>query len=286
MKFLDVKTDIAFKKVFGAEESKGILISFLNAMIKFADGSRITDLTIVDSDRIPLLKGMKDSYITAKAVLSNQARIIVEVQVLFEGDLEKDVLHNAAKNCSTQLKKAGTYPGSEAVIALTITDFIIFKEIGPATTFFKLEDKETLIDYDHDVELIFAELPKSKKSVYELTTIADKWLFFIQNAGNLEHVPRTITVPEIQKAFDIANIAALNEEEYEIQFKGKDFIHIQKSAFEKAKEDNFKKGFARGRIEAINEIAGKMLSKELEIALISDVTGLSETVILKLRCET
>ena len=63
MQFLDVKTDFAFKKVFGSEQSKQILIDFLNAIIDFEDESKIIDLTIVDPYKIPLIKRMKDSYV-------------------------------------------------------------------------------------------------------------------------------------------------------------------------------------------------------------------------------
>ncbi|MBE0470554.1 MAG: PD-(D/E)XK nuclease family transposase, partial [Methyloprofundus sp.] len=58
MKFLDVKTDFAFKKVFGSADSKDLLISFLNAVIEFDSKQIITDLTIVDPYNIPMLKGM------------------------------------------------------------------------------------------------------------------------------------------------------------------------------------------------------------------------------------
>ena len=43
MQFLDVKTDYAFKKVFGSEESKDILISFLNAIIYSESEVKIKD---------------------------------------------------------------------------------------------------------------------------------------------------------------------------------------------------------------------------------------------------
>jgi len=75
MQFLDVKTDFAFKKVFGSDHSKTILIDFLNAVIDF-DRAAITDLTIVDPYQIPLLKGMKDSYVDVKAILSNKTKVI------------------------------------------------------------------------------------------------------------------------------------------------------------------------------------------------------------------
>lgn len=78
MRFLDVRTDFAFKKVFGSEQSKHVLISFLNALIDFGE-KQVVDLTIVDPYQIPLLKGMKDSYVDVKAVLSDQTKVIVEM---------------------------------------------------------------------------------------------------------------------------------------------------------------------------------------------------------------
>jgi predicted transposase/invertase (TIGR01784 family) len=73
MQFLDIKTDFAFKKVFGSEESKDVLISFLNAIITFDQHETIVDLSIADPYQIPLIKGMKDSYVDIKALLSNGA---------------------------------------------------------------------------------------------------------------------------------------------------------------------------------------------------------------------
>ncbi len=69
MNFLDVKTDFAFKKVFGSADSKDILLIFLNAVIEFPQQQKIKDLTIVDPYSIPMLKGMKDTYVDVKAVL-------------------------------------------------------------------------------------------------------------------------------------------------------------------------------------------------------------------------
>ncbi|MFH1096897.1 MAG: Rpn family recombination-promoting nuclease/putative transposase, partial [Candidatus Desantisbacteria bacterium] len=103
MEFLDVKTDFAFKKVFGSKESKGILISFLNAIIDFEQGEKIIDLTIVDPYQMPLLKGMKDSFVDVKANLSNHKNVIIEMQVLNVEGFEKRVLYNAAKEYSSQL---------------------------------------------------------------------------------------------------------------------------------------------------------------------------------------
>jgi len=78
MKFLDVKTDYAFKKVFGSENSVPVLMSFLNAILDFKNDSIITDLTITDPYQIPLLRGMKDTFVDVKATLDNGKKVIID----------------------------------------------------------------------------------------------------------------------------------------------------------------------------------------------------------------
>jgi predicted transposase/invertase (TIGR01784 family) len=126
MKFLDVKTDFAFKKVFGSNESKDLLINFLNSVISFEDGNKIQSLTIVDPYNIPMLKGMKDTFVDVKAVLDNGHHVIIEMQVLNHEGFEKRILYNAAKKYSAQLKKGEAFHALNPVIALTITDFELF----------------------------------------------------------------------------------------------------------------------------------------------------------------
>jgi len=104
MNFLDVKTDFAFKKVFGSEQSKDILISFLNAVDLFDGKHKITSLTIVDPYNIPLLKGMKDTFVDVKAALDDGSHVIIEMQVLSTEGFEKRVLYNAAKKYASQLR--------------------------------------------------------------------------------------------------------------------------------------------------------------------------------------
>ena len=93
MKFLDIKTDFAFKKVFGSADSKDLLISFLNATIDFENNRKIEDLKIVDPYNIPMLKGMKDTFVDVKAELDDGSRVIIEMQVLNHEGFEKRVLY-------------------------------------------------------------------------------------------------------------------------------------------------------------------------------------------------
>ncbi|WLE98381.1 MAG: Rpn family recombination-promoting nuclease/putative transposase [Candidatus Electrothrix communis] len=262
MQFLDVKTDFAFKKVFGSEHSKNILINFLNAIIDF-ENAKVTDLTIVDPYQIPLLKGMKDSYVDVKAVLSNQTKVIIEMQVLNVEGFEKRVLYNAAKLYSNQLKRAQQYTGLEPIIALTITDFPMFEEFDKVISYWNVREKDTLLKYSDDIELIFVELPKFTKREDELTTITEKWLYFIKHAGELDFIPVTFTEPLLQEAFNMANTAGLPEEELELQSKRRDFIYFQKGAVEK------------GRKDEKMMIARRSLEQGLEVQVVAAITGLS-----------
>ncbi|WPD24208.1 MAG: Rpn family recombination-promoting nuclease/putative transposase [Candidatus Electrothrix scaldis] len=282
MRFLDVRTDFAFKKVFGSERSKNVLISFLNAIIDFGE-EQVTDLTIVDPYQIPLLKGMKDSYVDVKAVLSNNKKVIVEMQVLNVEGFEKRVLYNAAKLYSTQLKKSGKYTTLEPIIALTITDFEMFPEFAKAISYWTLREREVLLQYSNDIELIFAELPKFTKTEEELTDIADKWLYFVKHAGDLEFVPESFTEPQLLEAFEIANTAGLSEEELDIQFKRQDFIAMQQGAVEKAVQSGLERGIQQG-VELGNiATARNMLRDQMPIETICKYTGLEREVVEQLR---
>lgn len=251
MKFLDIRTDFAFKKVFGSEDSKDILLSFLNALIDFAGGRRITDLTIVDPYNIPMLKGMKDTFVDVKAQLNDGSRVIIEMQVLSHEGFEKRILYNAAKNYSTQLNQGEAFNLLNPVIALTLTDFVLFPE-QPLINSFKLLEKERFIEYSGDIELLFVELPKFTKTELELANIQDKWLYFIKNAGRLDYVPKNME-RELEKAFIMANEGNLSREELDLQHRKRDFIMIQKASVEQGVKQGIAQGIEQGIKQGIEQ---------------------------------
>lgn len=255
MRFLDVKTDFAFKKVFGSEQSKHILISFLNALLDYQGGDTITDLTIIDPYQAPKILGMKDTYVDVKAVCANGSTVIIEMQVLNVEGFEKRILYNAAKTYSAQLGKGEKYHLLNPVIALTLTDFVMFPDQPEVFSHFRLLEKQTLAQYSGDLGLVFIELPKFTKELQELTNISDKWVYFVKNAGNLDYVPDTLQAdPCIVDAFGIANQAGLTEEELEAQERRFDFLRVQRAFQDQLKE----------AVEQRQLTEEKLLKKELE----------------------
>jgi predicted transposase/invertase (TIGR01784 family) len=290
MKFLDIKTDFALKKVFGSEDSEDILIDFLNSIIRFENNHKIRNLAIVDPYNIPMLKGMKDTYVDVKAELDDNSHLIIEMQVLNHEGFEKRILYNAAKKYSAQLKKGEDYHLLNPVIALTIADFSLFPEQPDLISQYKLLEKQRLTEYSDDIELIFIELPKFTKAEHELQSIQDKWLYFIKNAGSLEFVPKNSN-KEIEKAYQIANEANFSEEELELQHRKRDWVYIQKSSIELASkagreeglqeglekgiEQGMEKGVEQGRDEVTRKIVLNLTKEKVPIAVIKTVTGLT-----------
>lgn len=273
MKFLDVKTDYAFKKVFGSKNSKSILISFLNAVIDFPENRKIESLEIVDPYNIPMIKGMKDTFLDVKAILDNDTDVIIEMQVLNVEGFEQRVLYNAAKKYSHQLSKGDNYKLLNPIIALTIVNFEMFPQFEKVISNFIMMEKEKFVKYSDDVELIFIELTKFKKTLEELENITDEWIYFIKNAEDLTLVPENVD-DKIKDALNIVNEAGLSIEELELQHKRKDFIMLQKGSITKAEKDAKNK---RSQEIAIN------LLDVLDNETISIKTGLDILEVEKLR---
>ncbi|MDD5037693.1 MAG: Rpn family recombination-promoting nuclease/putative transposase [Methylococcaceae bacterium] len=259
MRFLDVRTDFAFKKVFDSEESKPLLIDFLNAVLEYPPERAIQELTIVDPYPIPLIKGMKDTYVDVKARLADGRRVIIEMQVLNVQGFEQRILYNAAKAYSLQLQKGEDYGLLNPVIALTLTDFILF-DTTELTSRFKLLEKKQLIEYGDDIELIFIELPKFTLNESDLETARDRWLYFVKHAGSLEFIPDSLArEPHIHQAFDIANLAGMSEAELEAQEKRFDFIRLQRGSIDKARQE----GREEGREEGLQQGEALLLKRLL-----------------------
>ena len=281
MRFINPKIEFAFKKIFGGNESKPILISFLNAMIY--DGNRtITDLEIIDPYLASRVQYLKDSYLDVKARLAGGATVIIQMQVLNVESFAKRVVYNTAKTYSTQLIRGEGYFKLKPVIALTITDFEMFDNDREVISHFVFKEKKRLFDYvDPEIELIFIELPKFNKQLDQLETLTDKWVYFMKNAPSLEVIPSTMeTVSEIQQAFAIANETNLNPEELADLEARERYILDQQGILRKGIEE----ALAQGMREKALEIARQLL-KILDNQTISQTTGLSIEDIQNLREE-
>ena len=249
MKFLNPKTDFAFKKIFGSEESQDILLSFLNALLGLETPYRLIEVTILDPYLAPKIRGMKDSYLDVRAKDERGKSYIIEMQVLNVAGFEKRILYNACKAYAGQLGAGDNYHLLTDVIAITITDFIMFPEMEAISNRFKLRADAGDV-YNDDLELIFAELPKFNKTEEELETVLDHWYYFLKHADDLDAIPGSLnTEKPIAHAFELANKAALTPEELDDQERREIFIQDQRGAIQLAKQRSREEGLEEGREE-------------------------------------
>ncbi|GET42548.1 hypothetical protein MiSe_73660 [Microseira wollei NIES-4236] len=279
--FINPKTDYAFKKIFGSSESKDILISFLNAMI-YEGNPTIEDLEIINPNLPPRIVGLKDTYLDVKAKLKDGTLVIIEMQVLNVQSFGKQVLYNAAKTYAFQLQAGEGYRMLKPVIALTIADFEMFEDSDRLISRFVYKEESTNLKYsDNEIDLVFVELPKFTKQEHQLETLTDKWIYFIKYARSLTSVPETIDqIPEIHRAFEIANQANLTREELEDLERREMFIYDQQGAIIKAAQE----GREEGMREKAIAIARQLLDR-LDDETISQTTGLSLEEVRRLRSQ-
>jgi predicted transposase/invertase (TIGR01784 family) len=287
MIFINPKTDYAFKKIFGSSESKDILISFLNALI-YEGNSIIEDLEIINPNLPPRVQGLKDTYLDVKARLKDGTLVIIEMQVLNVLSFGKRVLYNAAKTYSFQLQATEGYRMLKPVIALTITDFEMFPNYDRAISRFIYKEQNTNLVYsENEIELVFIELPKFNKELDQLETLTDKWIYFMKYARTLTSVPETMDrVPEIHRAFEIANQVNLTPEEMEDLEKRELFIYDQQGAIALGREEGREQGRQEGRQEGMREKAiaiARQLLDRFDDETISQIAELSLEEVQNLR---
>ncbi len=277
--FINPKTDFAFKKIFGSEQSHGILVSFLNGIL-YAGESTIEDLEILNPYQAPRIRGVKDTYLDVKAKLQGGQTVIIEMQVLNIEGFEKRILYNAAKAYSIQLNQGDQYKLLNPVIALTITDFTMFSEFEAVISRFVLKEKDYLVDYPScDLELVFVELPKFKQTLEQINTLTEKWMYFLQHTRELEAIPERMgNVAAIRQAFEVANQANLNRDELEELEHQSIFIQDQRNAISLAN----KQGREEGAFSMQKIIATNLLSTMGNVE-IANLTGLTIEDIKALR---
>ena len=253
MKFINPKVDYAFKKIFGSEQSKEILISFLNAIIY--DGEKtIKDLTIVNPFNPGKIISLKETYLDVKAVLVDGSIVIIEMQMARMTAFNKRVAYNLAKAYANQLDKGEKYPLLNPAIAVTITDFILFKTTDdPINKFVFQEETKKLECLEKELRLIFVELPKFQKTLSELKGLTDKWIYFLKEAASLDGIPESLgEVVEIEQALNIANFINMSPEELEVVENRGIAMQDERGRIAYAEQLGVVKGETKGRLsEAI-----------------------------------
>ncbi|WP_365672583.1 Rpn family recombination-promoting nuclease/putative transposase [Okeania sp. SIO3I5] len=123
-------------------------------------------------------------------MLEDRSVVIIEMQIATTTAFDKRVAYNLSKTYANQLDKGEIYHLLNPVIAVKITDFVMFKEIDKVVTKFLFKEEDESFAYKSNLlRLIFLEFPKFQKSLAELQTLIDKWIYFFKETSRLETIP-------------------------------------------------------------------------------------------------
>ncbi|WP_065095432.1 Rpn family recombination-promoting nuclease/putative transposase, partial [Wolbachia endosymbiont of Nomada flava] len=182
-KFLDARNDIAFRRIFGTEKNKDILIHFLNDILGLTDDNKIKDVSFLSPIQDPVIASQKQSIVDVLCVDSTGIKTIIEMQVAKTTGFEKRAQYYAAKAYSSQADVGDQYHDLKGVIFIAIADFILFPNKLAYKSDHVTFDKMTFEHDLRDFSFTFIELPKFKKREDQLENIVEKWCYFFKHAG-------------------------------------------------------------------------------------------------------
>ncbi|MBF0153137.1 MAG: Rpn family recombination-promoting nuclease/putative transposase [Magnetococcales bacterium] len=246
MKFIDPRIDFAFKKIFGSDDAKDILISFLESLLCLEGDRRLAEVTLLDPFLAPKIRELKHSILDVKCRDRRGVTYIVEMQVQKVAAFLKRIQYNAAKAYVHQIDRGDDYPKPNQVIAITITDFLLFQGFDHAISRHESRESLTGQSFLQDILHYFIELPKFTKTLDESINIIDQWIFFIKHADSLQEIPAHIHAPEILHAFEKARVANMTREELELYDNAGIAITDARGMIELAREEGEARGEARG----------------------------------------
>ena len=223
---------------------------------------------------------LKETYLDLKAILLDGSIVVIEMQVAQVAAFSKRVTYNLSKAYAKQLSKGEYYPRLNPAIAVTITDFILFKDEEDIISQFIFYNPKRKFEYpDKELQLIFVELPKFQKDLSEIESLVDKWIYFLKEAASLEEIPSQLgSVSEIERALNIANQAGMTVEELEVVERRGITLQDEKGRLAYAEEKGRTQGIEVGRLNQTIALVMVLVNQrfgEVSEEIRSQIEGLS-----------
>ena len=257
MRFLDPKTDFSFKRIFGSEDSKTALISFINASLELKGDRLVESVEIKDPYRIGNLPIVKQSIVDISCTDRSGVKYLVEMQVEKVKGFANRMHYNLAKGYAEQLIKGDDYPKLNDVVLISVMDFSLLDDFDPWHSLYVFKEIKTNYAPFNQFRLCCLELKKFEKKEEELSGMLDKWAFFLKETGNLEVRPDALSDPVFDVAFEKAEVGRLSPKEKEaydaaIQ-EARDKRGMVVEGEDKGREEGRKEGREEGRKEGRQE---------------------------------
>lgn len=272
-KYINPFTDYGFKKLFGEEPNKDLLLDFLNELLKDEQG-QIKNLTYLKTEQL----GTSD--IDRKAIFDlyceneKGEKFIVELQKSKQNFFKDRTVYYSTFPIREQAKRADWDYELKAVYTIAILDFVFDSDKNKPDKFrydVKLTDIETKRVFYDKLTFIYLEMPKFNKTVDQLETRFDKWLFVLRNLNRIDRVPEKLKEQIFEKLFETAEIAKFTPEQVRSYEDSLKYYRDLKNSLDTARTE--------GEYKKAVDIAKKLKESNVNIEIIIQSTGLSRNEI-------
>ncbi len=265
--YINPFTDFGFKKIFGSEESKPLLISFLNDLLPIEN--KIVSLEFKNIEKLGMLEEDRRAIFDIYCRDEKDQEFIVELQRAKQEHFQDRAAYYSSFLIQDQAKKGKWDFELTPIYFIGILDFSLasfpdnnYLHFGQITDIYSQKVMFKKLNF------IYIEMAKFKKQESELANHLEWWLYFLRELVTFDEIPTEFKGDIIENAFHLAELAAMSHEDrhaYELSLKYyRDFINV----LDTTKKD--------AKLEEKQEIALKMLQKNTDINFIMEVTGLSK----------
>jgi predicted transposase/invertase (TIGR01784 family) len=271
------KNDYAFKRIFGHEDTKDILARFLTVVLEV--GIEPDELTLAHTEFSPEYLADKASRLDIHVRRSAMhEKMIIEMQVGDEGNIERRTLYYWCKGYAEELKEAQDYAALPRVINILIVDFDVFEwnDVSKFHGVFRVLERDEGVSFSDVLEIHTLELPKLKRRPpKEEWTPLECWGLYLNNMGGeiMERIAEQ--EPMVRRAMTVEDIFTKNEEErrlYELREKGRrDYTNAMLTSERRGRQEGLREGELKGK----QETARSMLADGVSVDIISKYTGLT-----------
>ena len=285
-KYINPFTDYGFKRLFGEEPNKDLLLDFLNELLKEQEGE-IKEISYLPAEKLPISQGDRKAVFDLYCTNEKDEKFIVELQKTKQKYFKDRILYYSTFPIQEQAIVGQDWNFKlKNVYTIAILDFVFDEDKNEPEKFrydVKLSDIETKKVFYDKLTFVYLEMPKFNKTEKELETKYYKWLFVLKNLNKLDRIPVELKENIFLKLFETAEIAKLDKEEFRKYQESLNAYRDIKNSVDTAWEEGREEGREEGEKKKQIEIAKGMKKKGFEILLIVELTGLSKEEIEALK---
>ncbi|MEL6492996.1 MAG: Rpn family recombination-promoting nuclease/putative transposase [Cyanobacteria bacterium J06621_3] len=290
-RYINLLTDFGFKRVFGSEPNKQLLVDFLNTLLP--KHHRIQSLSYKSSENLGATPVDRKAVFDIYCQGENGERFIVEIQKAKQNFFKERSVFYASFPIQEQAQKGEWKFELAPVYSIGVLDFVFDDHKNDSTIVHtvELKDQHCNVFYDK-LKFIYIELPKFTKTLEQLETHQDKWLYLLRHLPDLNDQPQPFRDPVFLQLFEIAEIANFSRSEqdsYQNSLKYyRDLNNVVDTAWQEGIEQGIERGIEQGveqgRMEEKRAIARSLLS-QMPVEKIAEITGLAIADIERLQVE-